>query len=296
MTLTMGDTALELGSAQLGELRDSTAAKHDFATLRSRLAEDGYLLLRGLHEPDEVRAARRMLLENLAQNGQLDADAPLDDGRAAPGARGAFIGGRKSVSHHPAFLAVVESPRLMAWFSDLFDGPSLTFDYKWVRAVGPGGNTNAHFDVVYMGRGTRELLTCWTPLGDVDYTTGPLAILGDSPRLDRVRETYGELDVDRDQAEGHFSRDPLELVESFGGRWLTTEFRMGDALVFGMYTMHGSLNNQSDRFRLSCDTRYQRADQPVDERWVGEEPLAHYNWHAGDSLKSMAELRSQWGV
>jgi len=296
MTLTMGGAELELGGARLGELRDSTAAKHDFESLRTRLADDGYILIRGLHDADEVKAARRMLLENLQRNGQLDPGAPLDEARAAAGARGAFIGGRKAISHHPAFLSVVESPRLMAWFSDLFGSPSLTFDYKWIRAVGPGANTNAHFDVVYMGRGTRQLLTCWTPLGDVDYTTGPLAILGDSPRLDKVRETYGELDVDRDQAEGHFSRDPLELVEQFGGRWLTTEFRMGDALVFGMYTMHGSLNNQSDRFRLSCDTRYQRADQPVDERWVGDEPKAHYNWHAGDSLKPMDELRRQWGV
>ena len=296
MTLTMGDTALELGSSQLGDLRDSTADKHDFDALRTRLADDGYLLLRGLHDPDQVAAARHMLLSNLQQNGQLDPVAPLDEGRAAEGARGAFIGGRKAISHHPDFLAVVESPRLMAWFADLFEGPSLTFDYKWIRAVGPGTNTNAHFDVVYMGRGTRELLTCWTPLGDVSYDMGPLAILGDSPQLEKVRETYGELDVDRDQAEGHFSRDPLELIEKFGGRWLTTEFQMGDALVFSMYTMHASLTNQSDRFRLSCDTRYQPADQPVDERWVGENPMAHYNWHAGDSVKSMEELRQRWGV
>ena len=47
---------------------------------------------------------------------------------------------------------------------------------------------------------------------------------------------------------------------------------MGDALIFGMYTMHGSLSNTTGRFRLSCDTRYQRADEPVDERWIGENP------------------------
>ena len=32
------------------------------------------------------------------------------------------------------------------------------------------------------------------------------------------------------------------------------------ALVFGMFTMHGSLDNVSNRYRLSCDTRYQRAE------------------------------------
>ena len=33
------------------------------------------------------------------------------------------------------------------------------------------------------------------------------------------------------------------MIEHYGGRWLTAEFEMGDALIFGMYTMHGSLNN-----------------------------------------------------
>jgi hypothetical protein len=42
-----------------------------------------------------------------------------------------------------------------------------------------------------------------------------------------------------------------------------------------MFTMHGSLTNTSNRYRLSCDTRYQRADEPVDERWVGENPPAN---------------------
>ena len=42
------------------------------------------------------------------------------------------------------------------------------------------------------------------------------------------------------------------------------------------HPMHGSLRNLTCRFRLSTDTRYQRASDPVDERWVGEDPKAHY--------------------
>lgn len=295
MTLTMGPAQLELGGPLLGEMRDSTALRDDPAALRARLAEDGYLLIRGLHDPDQVRAARRVLLESLDANGQIDRRHGLDDGIIAEGARGAFLGGAKAVSHTPEFLSVVEAPELMEWFARFLDGPSLTFDYKWIRAVPTGANTGAHFDVVYMGRGTRNLYTCWTPLGDVTYDLGPLAILSDSPNLDRVRETYGEIDVDRDHAEGHFTRDPIELVEKFGGRWRTSEFAMGDAVIFGMYLMHGSLVNASNRYRLSCDTRYQRADEPVDERWVGDNPKAHYAWHAGEMVP-MAELRKQWGL
>jgi hypothetical protein len=104
------------------------------------------------------------------------------------------------------------------------------------------------------------------------------------------------MDVDRDNvAKGFFSEDPIELVDTFGGRWLTTEFETGDALIFGMYTMHGSLLNETDRYRISCDTRYQRADEPADERWIGEKPIAHYAWGKGETT-TIDEARRKWGI
>ena len=54
---------------------------------------------------------------------------------------------------------------------------------------------------------------------------------------------------------------------------------MGDVLIFTMRTVHAGTDNATDRLRLSIDTRYQRADAPVDERWVrgahGEPPAGH---------------------
>jgi hypothetical protein len=46
-------------------------------------------------------------------------------------------------------------------------------------------------------------------------------------------------------------------------------------VTFPMYTVHGSLDNTSDRLRLSCDIRYQRASEPADPRWIGANPTAH---------------------
>ncbi len=59
------------------------------------------------------------------------------------------------------------------------------------------------------------------------------------------------------------------------------------------HPMHGSLRNLTCRFRLSTDTRYQRASDPVDERWVGEDPKAHYAWMKGDPVP-MEEARRRW--
>ncbi len=75
--------------------------------------------------------------------------------------------------------------------------------------------------------------------------------------------------------DGSLSDDPVELRERLGGRWLTTEFQAGDLLTFSTYTIHASLDNRSNRIRLSSDLRYQRASDPVDKRWIGDSPIGH---------------------
>jgi hypothetical protein len=296
--VTLAKQEMEIGSRHLGTLRDSTPLMHEPSDLRERMDEDGYLLLRGLHDPARVQAVRDMMLQNLAENDQIDTSFPLDEAVVKPGAHGAFLGGSKSLTRNQTFLDLVESPRLMSFFAQFLRSDVLTFDYKWLRVIGPGDFTGAHYDIVYMGRGTHNLYTCWTPITDVPYDLGPLALLVGShrgPGFERVKATYGKMDVDRDHVTGAFSNDPMEMVEKFGGQWQTAEFQMGDAVIFGMFTMHGSLTNTSSRYRISCDTRYQRADEPVDERWIGENPPAHYAWTKGETVP-MEEARRKWDV
>ena len=298
MKLTIGKHELEMGGNYLSTLREANDDLNDMQKLQARMEEDGYLLIRGLHDVEKVQAARRMLLANLDQNGQISHEYPLDLAVPAPGARGGFLGGSKATTRSPAFLNLVESPEVMGFFARFLQADVLTFDYKWLRVVGPGNFTGAHYDIVYMGRGTQNLYTCWTPIGDVSYDMGPLVVLTGSHRgaeFARVRETYGKMDVDRDHVTGAFSNDAVDMVDRFGGQWQTTEFRAGDALIFGMYTMHGSISNTSNRFRISCDTRYQRADEPVDERWIGVNPPAHYAWMQGETV-TMEQKREEWKV
>jgi ectoine hydroxylase-related dioxygenase (phytanoyl-CoA dioxygenase family) len=251
--MRMGDHEMELGGKYLGLLRESNDIQHDAAALKARLASDGYLFIRGLQKRDKVQAARTSILQNLDSNGQIDRSFPLDQAVLAKGGRGAFMGGSKQVTRTPEFLNLVESPEIMGFFSHLFGKTSLTFDFKWLRAVGTGDFTGAHYDVVYMGRGTvRNLYTCWTPLGDIRFEDGPLAVLEGShnlPSFQKLRDTYGRMDVDRDNVSGWFSNNPIEMVDKYGGQWKTTEFKMGDVLIFGMYTMHGSVKNETNRYR-----------------------------------------------
>jgi len=302
MKLRVGVEDMELGSSKLGELRDSNDLLSDREGLQARLKDDGYLLIRGLHGRDRVTRARKVFIDNLVELGAIAPDTDPMDAYVAEGKRGGgFAGGRKGVSHHPAVLDVLEGEPIMSFFSFLFGQPTLTFDYKWLRYVNPGEYTGTHYDVVYMGRGSIDnLYTCWTPMGDCKFEHGPLSLVLGShnlPSFQRLRDTYGKMDVDRDKVQGWFSDRPSEVLDKFGGQFATTEFQAGDALIFGMFTMHGSVENTSKQFRISTDTRYQPANEPVDERWIGDNPIAHYGWHADpEKAISMADAKAQWGV
>ena len=56
-------------------------------------------------------------------------------------------------------------------------------------------------------------------------------------------------------------------IDKVPGEWVTTDYRLGDAIVFHSLTVHKALPNQSlDRFRLSVDYRFSPASQPIVEK------------------------------
>lgn len=275
-----------------GALRPSIDVVHDVEALRERMQEDGYLYLPGYLDREEVLAARRQVAETLAAEGLLDPRFPPMEAVANPTPPpGVKRGVRSDIARtHQAVQTVLYSGRMMELYRRLLGGDVLHFDYTWLRTVVPGKATAPHCDIVFMGRGTQNLYTAWTPMSDIPYEMGGLIVLERSQRLERVRNTYGSLDVDSYCANypnagsfaagekkwgGHLSKNAVRLREKLGGRWLTAEFRMGDVLTFGMFTIHASLDNQSDRVRISSDSRYQLASEPADHRWVGESPIGH---------------------
>lgn len=297
MNIRFGYRDLAFPSPELGELRDSSDLLGDLPALQARMAEDGYLLLRGLLPRATVLQARRTILEYMAAQEALTPGEPVLEGVMPRGGRTVPMMGRKGIAHHPDVLAVVEHPRLFDFFAAYFGEPALTFNYKWLRAVGNERYTGAHYDFVYMGRGSPRLHTVWIPFGDIPVHQGTLAMCVGSHNLESfaiLRETYGRMDVDRDRTEGWFTRDPMEIVEKFGGRWLTAPFYAGDVILFGMHTMHASTTNLTNRFRLSCDVRFQPASEPADPRWVGEG--AGHTVLGKEPLRSMEEARAAWGL
>ena len=272
--------------------REANDIWHDMESLRARIGEDGYLLLRGFYDREAVLAARKDILEQLSYQGLLAQEAPLEDGVIGQKGESAVLR-NDNVLAMPNYLRLVNSNRIMAFFEQFLGGPVLTLDHKWPRAVTTGMSTGAHYDVVFMGAGTKELYTVWTPLGDISLDMGPLVFCPGSNHLEHLRATYGKADAHNDLLDGHLSRDPNDLIESLGVRWASTPFRAGDVMIFGMYFLHGSLDNVSDRFRISTDTRYQLASEPVDERHMGPHPD---QIPKAENRKTMAEMREKWGI
>ena len=88
------------------------------------------------------------------------------------------------------------------------------------------------------------------------------------------------------------------MVDKFGFKLGTTNFKPGDALIFGMHMMHSTAPNMTSKYRISIDTRYQLADEEKDDRfffnvdgtWLG-------NYYNKDAIyTSMDELRKKCGV
>lgn len=278
----------------LGALRESQHLLPDMHALHAQMADDGYLLLRGLIDRGKVMRARETVLKHMDEQKVLSPGAPVLEGVMPRGGRGAKL---QRIASHEDVCNVLEADELFAFFAAFFGEAALTFHYKWMRAVGNEQYTGAHYDFVYMGRGSRKLHTVWIPFGDTTVDHGTLAVCRGShnlPAFAPIRDTYGRMDVDRDGIDGWFTKDPMEIVEKFGGEWQTTEFLMGDVILFGMHTMHASTTNLTNRFRLSCDVRFQPASEPADERWVAGGP--GHKVHGEKDLSPMEEARVKWGL
>jgi hypothetical protein len=287
-SLFSGGVQLQTNPQVFGLLRDSSDAIDSIESLRARMASDGYLYLPGYLNRDEVLDARREVTRRLAEQGCLDASRDPMEAVAAENYADKF---RPDVARKNAALEkVLYAGPMLRFFERFLGGAVRHFDYTWLRAISPGVGTTSHCDSVYMNRGTQNLYTAWTPLGDISYAMGGLMVLEGSNGHQRLRDTYCKTDVDSYCSNrtgraakdawgkgtgGWLSKNPMRLQHSLGGRWLTSEYRAGDVLIFSIFTVHASLDNHSDRVRLSSDSRYQLASDPVDERWVGENPVAH---------------------
>ncbi|CAL1531426.1 unnamed protein product [Lymnaea stagnalis] len=309
----LGHRNVEFPSVHLKVMEDCNHLLKDITALRNEMHQNGYLLIRGLHDRSEVLAAREAVLEYIGSYGDtLDRSHPIGDGVLREGCGlGCLpvIEGRNDISHKDIVLSVVEGKRPYDFFRKYFNEEVMTFDYKWLRAMHQEGFTGVHVDNVYMSRGSKELLTMWTPIGDVSIEMGVLAICEGSnslPSFERLQSTYGQMDAEAVglKGTGWITEDPFEITAKFGGQWKTADFQAGDVLIFNMRTVHMSTTNTTKFARISCDTRWQPLSHPVDPRFCGNVEISKSKFGLLSKMDdesvpfstTIEQLRAKWGI
>jgi hypothetical protein len=290
-----------------GEFVDSSTID-DPRELRQRLTDDGYVFMRGVLDKGDVLAAREEVFLRLADFDEIE--SPAIDGIATGRSRrrelaGDLIAFWRSVSEGPALREVSHGAQVRTIMQKIFGQPARPQDYLWLRPRGVGWSTGLHYDHPFFARGSRNVQTVWIPLGDIPRSDGPLMLVEGAHRFDDLIAAMHDKDelvnscpdaAMRQAFNLAWNQDAIAFASGRNTRLLSTEFFAGDLLVFGMNTLHGSLDNHSaiGRVRLSCDVRYQPVSDPLDGRYFGPNPTGASGQGYGDmnSCKPLTEMCS----
>ena len=285
-----GKATLTVGK-DLFQMNSSEKIIGDPAKLKQTLTEQGYLYFPHFYSVDEISMAKQEIAQMLAAKGFLNLDKSPLSLEPHKNYTNSYLFKPEEFSSLPNYIKLVESKKIMSQMKLILNDEIFTYPYKWLRAVNKDAATGIHYDIVYMGRGTDQLLTCWTALDDTPPEKGGLLMGSNFENTSSLKSTYGKVDVDRDNINnGWYTTNPHEVNQKFGGTWYTSHFNTGDIVIFGMYQLHGSLKNETNQLRITCDTRYQRANEARDERWSNKVPLMH----KGNGSIKIEDLKKAW--
>jgi len=268
-------------SEELKVLRVSNEAMDDPAELRRRMAAEGYLFFKQLQDPDKLRDLRREMMSTIQKAGWLVAGTDPMDGIADIRAQctegdNAYSAGYAEVYKLEAFHRSAHWPEVTSMVEKIMGRPIMPYPQKVARIWFPKyteHTTPTHQDFVHF-QGNFETLTCWAPVGDCPLELGGLAVIPGSHKVNRVLEHHfslgaGSLVVD---AEAHAEIDPV---------WHSTDYEIGDTLIFPALTIHKALPNYTeDKLRLSLDNRYQAVGDPITEHMLHPHGPSKLEWEA----------------
>jgi len=274
------------------ELRVSNDAMDDAVELQRRIAEEGYLFFRRLHDPDKLQALRREMMSAVQEAGWLVAGTDPSDGIADVGKQctegdRSYSDGYGRAYRLESFHRSAHWPEIMDMVEKIVGKPIMPHPQKVARIWFPqytDHTTPTHQDFVHF-QGSFDTLTCWAPVGDCPVELGGLAVIPGSHKVDRVLDHHfslgaGGLVVDET---AHEEIDPV---------WHSTDYEMGDTLIFPALTVHKALPNYTgDQLRLSLDNRYQAVGDSIAEHMLEPHGPSGLSWDqiypdwSGDDLK-----------
>jgi Phytanoyl-CoA dioxygenase (PhyH) len=259
---------------------DSTLLLDDPAALRARAEQDGYLFFKRFLPADTLLELRRQMLEICSHRGWLAKDRDLLDGlideaainHVPPEDMRTDIGvsgeAYRAVQKLELFHTLPHHPKFMALYRTLFGKDVLPHPRHIARMITCHRSvfpTPPHQDFIHI-QGAPQTWTCWFPVGNCSREMGSLTVLRGSHR-------NGVVAVAPAQGAGGLAAVlcPNEID------WVEGDFELGDILTFSSYTVHRALRSQHrERIRLSCDIRFQAADDLIHEASL--KPHGNFTW------------------
>ena len=292
---------VKVPSSLLGSLKETCLKNRSDEQLRNSLNNDGYLLLREVIDKNSITKARNDVFEKLNNVDELT--DPFYEGISSGRSRrdelhkdrGDFW---ENVSNTKSLRKITNGNILQGVFSRIFGISSIGFDFIFLRAVSGGKFTHMHCDAGFFTRKTQKVLTCWLVFTDITIDKGPLFIIEGSHKFSDIKTKYNGFDVDiHKHMKATIDTDPITFAKQRNSKILTTQFRPGDALIFGMYTVHGTFENYANdkKIRLTCDIRFQPNNEIKDPRYFGPNPTGTTGAGYGE-LNSARPLNEDWHV
>ena len=266
-------------------MRESNDLLGDPGALRARFDEDSYLYFRGVLDCEKIETLRRRMLTTLADQGWVRKKPYLMRGvaTAPPAQEGEedYFRVYDEVQRLEEFHSLAHDETLLDIMRQVLGDGAFPHPLKIARLGFPAHyeiSTPPHQDYPN-NQGTPNLTAAWVPVGECPQELGGLAILRGSHR-------YGLLPLTPDRGPGNRKAMlPEQMLEDL--RWVTTDYSIGDVIVFHSHTVHAALHNASEVFmRLSVDFRYQLEGEALTETCL----RPHFERLTWDDIYSRVEV------
>lgn len=228
------------------ELESCNHLLDDPVALNRFYDDNGYILLRGVFDPETVARARDEMLAVAAQLGLVEPGDATGrwTGKPLPGSMeesDLYAGIAKRLIEDPANLGIMEK---------VLGEPACSVPIVQYRTYPPRSKLGTVHQDGFYSPGIQDYRPVWVTLTPCSREMGGLALaVGQNKR-------------------GYFHNvgkpNPFPIPRDAipDDSWATTDYMPGDVLVVHPSTPHCGLPNNSDRLRISFDSRVQSAANP----------------------------------
>lgn len=206
--------------------------------------EDGFLLLKGVYDPAELRQMSDELdyiIQNFATWGAAWKGPWREKVMTEDENRKAVLVAIHELQHYSAaWTRALANPRLADALSDLLGSECVELHHMTLHAKPPdaGAPFPMHQDLPFYTHQDGRYLDTLVHLDDADETSGCIKFLRGSHKLGPLQHILGP------ETAPHLPTDQYRLEDA-----VSLQAKAGDVVVFNIWTIHGSNVNHSGRWR-----------------------------------------------